>query len=352
MEVSFNFGEDFFLEEKRGGFKVSSLMKRCWAAGMQTIADMSKVCERHNIQWFAFCGTLLGGVRHHGFIPWDDDVDIAMKRADYMRFLQYAPYELPSFYTVETYDEYDYNDMQNYVADYDGITRINTSRLPDFNPEHMNYFHGFPYPSGIDLYPLDYISDNPEEDSIMKELHKLLNYIRLKIKEKADENHNLDFLRWENIEEDVKEKVYEIEELLGQEMDKNGDILIQLDMLLDAVSSMFAGTGSDRLAFLRHYIYKDGNFVFREKWFEKQVKIPFESGVIYAPDGFDEVLKVNYGANYMIPSTVSVHEYPYYKKWEARVKEYAESNPEISEIMSAYYYPDIEDRGLNGQRAI
>ena len=286
MVVSFDFDEAFFLEENRCGFEISSLMKRCWAAGLQTIIDMSKVCERHNIQWFAFCGTLLGGVRHHGFIPWDDDVDICMKREDYMKFLQYAPAELPSYYTVETYDEYDYNEKENYVADYDGITRINTTRLPDFNPDRMKYFHGFPYPSGIDLYPLDCISDNPDEDNLMKELHRLLNYIRVKIKERVDEEHNLELLRWENLTEEVKIKISEIEEVFGQEIDRDEDILLQLDLYLDAVSSMFNASGTERLAFLRHYIYDESSFIFKRESFDRQIKIPFESGIISAPADF------------------------------------------------------------------
>ncbi len=342
MAVFFRFEESFFQEEKRAGFEISSLMKRCWAAGMQSLSDMSKVCERHGIEWFAFCGTLLGSVRHHGFIPWDDDVDVAMKRSDYMKFLQYAPKEMPSFYTIETYDEYDWNEQQDYVSDYDGITRINTTRLPDFNPEHLEYFHGFPYPAGIDLYPLDYISEDPTEDALMKELHRLLNYLRLRIKEPVSAERNLEFLRWENFSEEVRTGIINIEETLGQEIDKAGDILLQLDLILDAVSSMFSGSGSEKLAFLRHYIYDDSSFIFDKKWFEERVRLPFESGIIYAPSEFDRVLKSNYGEDYLRPSTAGVHEYPFYKKWEYRVREHVRKNPELSEIMSPYYYPDIE----------
>ena len=51
-------------------------MKRLWAANLEVISDVAKVCDKYNIRWFADYGTLLGAVRHGGCIPWDDDFDI------------------------------------------------------------------------------------------------------------------------------------------------------------------------------------------------------------------------------------------------------------------------------------
>ena len=172
-------------------------------------------------------------------------------------------------------------------------------------------------------------------------MHKLLNYIRLRIKERVAEDHNLELLKWDNLTEEIKSRIFEIEEIMGQEIDKEGDILLQLDIYLDAVSSMFEESGTDRLAFLRHYIYDEADFVFNKEYFDREVKIPFESGIINAPNGFDEVMKINYGANYIMPAKAGVHEYPYYKKWEYWIRDYVQKNPELGEIMSPYYYPDI-----------
>ena len=73
------FDSAFFREEEREGFLIASKMKHAWAAQMEVLKDIETVCEKHGLQYFAAFGTLLGAVRHQGFIPWDDDMDIFMK---------------------------------------------------------------------------------------------------------------------------------------------------------------------------------------------------------------------------------------------------------------------------------
>ena len=80
-----HFEEDFFREEEREGFRISSLMKRTWAAEMEVLQGFDEICMANDIQYYAAYGTLLGAVRHKGFIPWDDDIDIWLFREDAMR---------------------------------------------------------------------------------------------------------------------------------------------------------------------------------------------------------------------------------------------------------------------------
>ena len=71
---------------------------------LQILREVRKVCDRHGLKYFLSCGTLLGAVRHQGFIPWDDDIDIQMPYEDYLRFLAVAQDELGEEYFVQNSD--------------------------------------------------------------------------------------------------------------------------------------------------------------------------------------------------------------------------------------------------------
>lgn len=75
-------------------------LRRLQLVELDILRDIDKVCREHGIRYFLDSGTLLGAVRHGGFIPWDDDVDLGMPRHDYERFLEIAPQALGDAYVV------------------------------------------------------------------------------------------------------------------------------------------------------------------------------------------------------------------------------------------------------------
>ena len=83
-----NFDREFFEDEIRNGFYVTAEMKQAWAAQIEVLDDFDKACRENGLEYFADWGTLLGAVRHGGFIPWDDDLDIEMLYRDYKRLME------------------------------------------------------------------------------------------------------------------------------------------------------------------------------------------------------------------------------------------------------------------------
>ena len=84
------------------GYPVDDTRKKVWAVELDIFKKFIELCERHGLTYYTFSGTLIGAVRHKGFVPWDDDIDIVMLRRDYDRFVEIAEKELEEPYFLQT----------------------------------------------------------------------------------------------------------------------------------------------------------------------------------------------------------------------------------------------------------
>ena len=82
-------------------------LRQIQLASLEALKELKRLCDKHGLKYYLVAGTLLGAVRHRGFIPWDDDVDVAMPRSDYNKLSKIAKKELREgfFYQTERTDK-------------------------------------------------------------------------------------------------------------------------------------------------------------------------------------------------------------------------------------------------------
>ena len=107
VDLKIKLPKGFLNEEIRNGYVVSSQMKEVWAIELDLLVEFDRVCKEIGVKYFLDSGTLLGAVRHKGFIPWDDDIDVSMLREDYDRLVQRGPslFKAPYFFQCAYTDE-------------------------------------------------------------------------------------------------------------------------------------------------------------------------------------------------------------------------------------------------------
>lgn len=142
--------KEFIEEEIRSEFKVSSKRKRIWQCELSLVKELQRVCQKYGLRYYASNGTLLGVIRHQGFIPWDDDVDIMMPRPDYEKLLSVADKEFQSPYFLQTaFNEKDY--FRYFARLRNTETTAMTMRGWDKQTCHGIF---------IDIFPIDGSPDN------------------------------------------------------------------------------------------------------------------------------------------------------------------------------------------------
>ena len=298
------FSHEYFDDEVREDFYVSGLMKRLWAANLEVISDVAKVCDKYNIRWFADYGTLLGAVRHGGCIPWDDDFDICMLRGDYMRFLEVAEKELPQNYSVlNCHNEYE-----------DLLTRVINTRHPTFEEDILQRYHQCYLGAGIDIFPLDYMAPTKKE----QEAHKTLLRAILSFEP---------ILSDENLDQAMLDQVLsQLEQLCGVKFDRQGKLIKQMYEAAEGVCALYGPEQSDTVM-LAPIWAKYGVKTYPLTCFQHAIKVRFENMDIWISAEYDKMLQREYGDYMRIIKGGASHAYPCFAEQEAYVRENVSAYP-------------------------
>ena len=230
--------------------------------------EFKSVCKKLNIPFFAAGGTLLGAIRHKGFIPWDDDMDLYMFREDYERFLKEAPSLFSEDFFVQCH-----NTDKEWFRPFCKIRKNNTTAIEYFGAK----FHQGIW---IDVFPLDkYIDDN-----------KLL---------KKDEKRRKQLIRRVSIhygmENKIKGKIYNMYIILRYPSLKNA---------YKKICQLAIKYNNSKQAKYYSTIWDDKTkkkVFFDERLLKNFKSVPFENHSIYVPTYYDIILTIQYGDWHKIP---------------------------------------------------
>lgn len=300
------FPYSYFEDEVKDGYYVDSLMKCCWAAQEEILDTIDRICRKHHIRYFAEWGTLLGTVRHGGFIPWDDDMDISMKRPDYNKFVKVAEAELPEGYHIMNYrNDGDYWDVMSRV--------VNTEKIC-FDEEFLDKYHGFPFSTGIDIFPMDFVPTNKGEAAILKSLVE-------DVKSTAD-SYGEGLLT----EEQLEERLDQLEIVCNRKISREGDIREHLYDIVVSLYALYHEEESEEIALMPLWL-ENGGCIYPKSYYEEAVRLPFDRITIPVPIAYDALLKKKYGDYMKMVRRGGSHDYPYYEKQIKMMEEHGITIP-------------------------
>lgn len=249
------------------------------------LKEVHEICERHGLKYFLDGGTLIGAVRHKGFIPWDDDVDIGMPREDYEKFLEIAKKELPDYLFLQTFETDDKYDIYQVPCK----IRYNGTILIEKDIAENSEMHNGVY---IDVFPYDSLP----KKKFMYKLQRTLSYNVLKsfirIREKPEKL---------SIKNRITFTFYKVVRALFpyKRRKKFFDFLVSWN----DVNSPYMAYGLDTI--WSEYVYKKSDY------FELS-KLEFEGNYFYGPKNYDAILTQLYGDYMTLPKEED-------RQWHAKV---------------------------------
>lgn len=258
--------QDINCDEIRDGFLVTQSRKKIWNKSLEIWSVFDQICQKYNIRYYADYGTLLGAVRHKGFIPWDDDLDFVMFRPEYERFLECAAKELEEPYSLQTA----YTDIRRYA-----FAKIRDSRTTavEFPEDPISRNQGM----FVDIFPLDDVPDGKESVDKSFIIAKELWFILTKgeyVSEKLAEGWHI------HINDVTARKLLD--------MPFNEKMKVFDDFLLNHYGV------SEKVNFITDEFIERGNFVYRH-FYDEVMYLPFEGIELPVPAAYKEVLTGRYG---------------------------------------------------------
>ena len=256
-------------------------LKAIHQANLKILKEIDRICIKHGIQYMLDAGTLLGAVRHKGFIPWDDDGDVAFTRENYERFARVVRRELP-----EGMEFLEPRQLGGGNAFYDFTPRIlylNSQTHED--QEEMKFYGGKLNHLWVDLFIQDTLPENKMAASLTKLLQTGIYGLAM------GHRYRLDYSKY-----NLASKA-----LVGVLAAIGKHIPMKTIRRLQRAVAVKDNKSKSRLRYYSNY-QPDFLYVTVEKeWCDEVVDLPFEDTVLMAPKGWHQVLTWIYGDYKKLP---------------------------------------------------
>lgn len=260
-------------------YHVSEEIKHVWDVELDLLQKLLDVCEKHHLKIWAYGGTLLGAVRHQGFIPWDDDIDLAMFREDYDKLCSIASEEFLHPYFFQT----EYTDQGSFRG-HAQLRNSNTTGILKSEVEYADYNQGI----FIDIFPLDTKIDNSLYYRIQVLEAKILKYLAKRLYWYPKGNHFND----KRLRYLVTCSVVKVLKCFVKP--------ITIYRMFERVCQKYNYLSDSECVVAMEHVPGSIYDVFPRKCFKRIIWSKFEDMMIPVPEGYDQILRTNYG-DYMTP---------------------------------------------------
>lgn len=242
--------------------------------------EFVRICNKYDFKYYLAYGTLIGAVRHQGFIPWDDDIDVWMFREDYDKFASVAQTELDSKYFYQ-----DYKTDPDYPYNFAKI-RMNGTRFVQNSINHLDMNHGV----FIDIFPLDNAREDLSREKRDWKLNKFLRTIAsIRYMDNKRGNVERSFLQ--------KAIINTVKILISKE---------RIHKIIDNQERKLNSVESNKV------IYRsDENWISFDKSDFEEKRLLFEGKLYSVPSNYDKLLRIGYGDYMQLPpeeQRISNHE--------------------------------------------
>lgn len=247
-------------------------MKQVWAVEVDLLQQLLDVCRKHHLRVWVADGTLLGAVRHKGFIPWDNDIDVVMLREDYDRLLALPADTFRPPYFLQT----PYTDKRYYHAH----AQLRNSDTAAIRPSDSHR----PFNQGIfiDIFPLDAVSEDEEQRRhVMRRVRKVTRFLHAyDTPILLSGRIGLVFRKWK-----CRWQVW-----------RKG-----WQTIYSEVDDMLRTADIRQCPYVAEICFSGYDFLLDKHIFDDTVMLPFENIEVPAPKDYDAFLRAVYGDSYMTP---------------------------------------------------